>query len=660
VETGSGTGVFEIWHRVNTTASAVFFDAVADFGNTFESGFVYAQQHGSSTVTFGTSTNGSVPPNGARLRIPNVHIGTVTVGAPTTEINGATSAAHIGLVAPNTNLNVEIDHLNGAGCYVDFRGTNAVVVSDSCWGLYTSATFINKVNATVTLDNCAVIQGAQGLAGNYLPANAFTITDNLGGITFNNCVFMGGVNGNNAGALLLTTMANLAFTGRCKIVSNQQDENTMYALRLTTASNITAETLILLGGPLGVAAGSNNIEIDELIYGLPPGRGTTEQNLVNALVHSASLNCLISSGRLATGGAKHGTAQIATLADSDGVIIRNFGTVSAKINGEARATNIINFSGITANCLIQRLWYTNLNAAEAFLFVNSVADVTIENCSGDYNDEIEFDATRIIAKGMHGASGALDATTGVEGDLVNCLSSCFLDYFKSDTTGAVGLIFNDRGNKHLPDITITAGTPIWNGLGDLLMRTTGDQVVYQWPYRIKGHTAFQNAAIQVSAVGSYTYEYDLDTGGGFSGSWKTVNGTNLSAETISPAGFQIKVRITATANNAAAAIKGLAILTNTTLAAQAANLYPLDVNTVTFTGLPSGCDVVVLVAGTDTILDQRDALVATSYAYTFSEVQTIDIGFLKPGYVPYYVRNLALTAVDSSIPVSLTLDRNYA
>ena len=39
--------------------------------------------------------------------------------------------------------------------------------------------------------------------------------------------------------------------------------------------------------------------------------------------------------------------------------------------------------------------------------------------------------------------------------------------------------------------------------------------------------------------------------------------------------------------------------------------------------------------------------------------RTVDVGFIKPGYVPLYIRNLALTTTDSSIPVALTADRNY-
>lgn len=661
VETGNGTGVFEIWHRVNTTASTIFYSAVSQFGNTFESGFVYAQQFGSPIVTFGTSTNGGAPPLGARIRIPNVHVGTTTTAAPTTEVSSVTLGLHIGLIQPNTNLNVEIDHLNGSSCYVDFRGTNAVTVSDSCWGLFTTSAFINKVNATVTLTNCAIIRGAIAIAGDYLPTTILTITDNIGGITIDNCVIMAGTNENNAAALNLITMSNLVFSGRCKIVSNQQDENTMYVIRATTASNVTAETLISLGGPISISTGSNNWDINELVYGLPPARGTSEQNIINAIVHTASLNCIVRSGRLATGGAKHGIQVMFLLTDSDNVTIRNFGSVNAKIDGEARATGVVSINGITTNVLLQRLYYTNLNATLPFFGVNSSADITIENCSTDYNDEFEFPCNRVLLKGVHVASGTPDSTTGVEGDNVNVLATIFYDHFKSDTTGALGLIFNDRGVKHLSDVEITAGTPVWNGLSDLLMRTTGDQVVYTWPYLIKGHAAFQNAAIQVSAVGTYSYEYDLDTGSGFSGSWKTITGANLSAETISPAGFRFKVRITANVSNASAAIKGLAVLTETTIADQLANLYPLETVDLTLNGLKNNTEVRVYAAGTTNEIGGSENITTGSTTVTFDsgEYPSVDVSILALGYQNLRLTNVNMTGGDVLIPVQQQVDRQY-
>lgn len=81
--------------------------------------------------------------------------------------------------------------------------------------------------------------------------------------------------------------------------------------------------------------------------------------------------------------------------------------------------------------------------------------------------------------------------------------------------------------------------------------------------------------------------------------------------------------------------------------------------TVTFTGLPTGCDIVILTAGTTTILQQVDQNATTSYAWTYTGTPTVDVGFIKPGYKPRYLRNLALGSIDSSIPVELQLDPTY-
>jgi hypothetical protein len=81
--------------------------------------------------------------------------------------------------------------------------------------------------------------------------------------------------------------------------------------------------------------------------------------------------------------------------------------------------------------------------------------------------------------------------------------------------------------------------------------------------------------------------------------------------------------------------------------------------TVTFTDLPTGTDIVILTAGTTTILQQIDQNPGTSYAWGYSGTPTVDVGFIKPGYVPRYIRGLALGSSDSSIPIGLTSDRNY-
>jgi len=124
-------------------------------------------------------------------------------------------------------------------------------------------------------------------------------------------------------------------------------------------------------------------------------------------------------------------------------------------------------------------------------------------------------------------------------------------------------------------------------------------------------------------------------------------------------GFRMKIRIT-TQITAAIAITAVKCRTICSAESKALALYPLDTNVISFTGLPTGTDMVVLEAGTTNILYQVDAYAGTTLTYTYEGADTIDVGFIKPGYIPYYIRNLSIGLTDTSLPISLTPDRNYA
>ncbi len=93
-------------------------------------------------------------------------------------------------------------------------------------------------------------------------------------------------------------------------------------------------------------------------------------------------------------------------------------------------------------------------------------------------------------------------------------------------------------------------------------------------------------------------------------------------------------------------------------------VYTSNAGTVarlTIAGFPSGSDVVVLAAGTNTVLVAVDQVSGTSYdyVYTYNGAASVDIGIIKPGYVPLYIRGYALTASAATLPVSLVTDRVY-
>ena len=89
---------------------------------------------------------------------------------------------------------------------------------------------------------------------------------------------------------------------------------------------------------------------------------------------------------------------------------------------------------------------------------------------------------------------------------------------------------------------------------------------------------------------------------------------------------------------------------------------PVGAATLTLSGLPVGTDIVVLAAGTTTVLLQVDAHPTSSYTYTYNVYTAdtlVDIGFICPGYELQYKRNLTLPRSNSLLPIDLRADRNF-
>jgi hypothetical protein len=286
--------------------------------------------------------------------------------------------------------------------------------------------------------------------------------------------------------------------------------------------------------------------------------------------------------------------------------------------------------------------------------------------------------------------------------------------------GRVSVLMNEPSSGTIAQVTLANGAA-FTAAGGLYMPTVSHQADFISPVNLIGHSSFPiaEAIMAGGTIGNYTVTFSLDNGvtygnlyyqragGGGSISSTTVTMTsttgvqvndyvwgtnvapnakvlsidsatnitvdianvgavsgvlrfnNLPSRTVTDAsiGFPLRLRIvTVTAN--ATPITAITLCTSSTAASRAFQ-YPLDSNTVTFSGLPVGCDAFTLVAGGTTLLDQKDSLAGSSYSYTYSGAQTVDVGLFKTGYVPYYIRNLSLGTTDTTIPVSLTPDRNF-
>ena len=249
---------------------------------------------------------------------------------------------------------------------------------------------------------------------------------------------------------------------------------------------------------------------------------------------------------------------------------------------------------------------------------------------------------------------------GVPGTYSAVYGTCMWDGFTGDTTTRAALILVEKSLSNPDAYKITGGSPKFNGAGRCIFLTVGDRIEWTWQWKILGWTGLTSHAITGNNTANHLYEYALDKDGSGFGAWKTMNSTNLLAETgINPViGFGLKMRITCTVANSTNSIDSLRIDGTTTLAIQNAALYPLESIGLTITGISPGSDVVIYAAGTDTVLGTGDA-VGTDYTYSYTVIQPIDIGIFKSGYRPKYIRNYTLQPEPTSIPISQDLDRNY-
>jgi hypothetical protein len=80
---------------------------------------------------------------------------------------------------------------------------------------------------------------------------------------------------------------------------------------------------------------------------------------------------------------------------------------------------------------------------------------------------------------------------------------------------------------------------------------------------------------------------------------------------------------------------------------------------LTITNVVSGSDIVVLQAGTETVLSQVDQNIGSNWVYNYQVLTVVDIFVSKAGYVPFYIRNYSLPSNNASLPIAQVIDRNY-
>lgn len=600
IETAPASGVFTKFPAVSST----YFNTT-NLGTDARSKVVFMDANGIVRIGGdGTNVAGFVPPSGCRVRIPNV------LGRQTSAANRALN------LVPHATLATRPDFTTTSAGEIDFE----YFIND-WYHAFTSAYKVRMVHsATMNIHSSSNEASPTELddyaIGAYTGAAIpITLTNcSLGG-TINDCSFFRGDAASNGHAISLTGCVGHEFTDiEAAVLTYARSTG---RISLSQCRDITFDNLIAFACPIYVTT-CQRITVSDYDY-VDRIVGTTNATSgLYAITVASSCDTILFDGiRLglnSTIANVHPYSGLINAQNCSNLTFRNGGTIAAPIGG---ATNAINYayvdSGNNDTVRVQRL-YLGATRTALYSLNNASKNQTFENVYGT-TGSIQTVSVNTIGRAMRLTGGnSVSGAAAVYG-------SHFFDMFLSDTVGRIWLAFNeptDFSSPYYEAVSLGAGAG-FTSAGQLSMPNAGDQVIFEMPYFVLGHTALANVAPTLTGTntGNFAFEYQIDVndGNGWNGVWKALNATNLSGETVAATGFKLKFRITVTASSTTNAMTYLRVATVSTLTAQTDNLYPLDYTTITLTGLVSGSRVQIYDTTNDAEL-YNEIVTGTSLTYS--------------------------------------------
>lgn len=622
IETSAGSGVYEWWCNYNTTYAA-YPNAIRGY---------------TSTAT-GEMTFTKAPPNGAKIRVPNVYQGSLYA------VSASYPCRFVGL--PKVTIKKSV-------CYGSF------------WTYDTSSQYFMVATAT----DCA-LQHWLGSATGSNPPDPTAKT-----VTISNCAtdkFLAKVNG--CDTLTIENCYTLPTVGLpiVKATNTKTVTITNSFIHASTGSSSQAVELI------GVSGGS--ISNSTMISG---GSGGT---IVNAAgVNNFTFNNVSFCGR--TTGVSYSKGTACTFLDSNDIVINGVSKLSGDYGTNTSAYGLLNIT----NCY--RLHVRNIGTASNPYESDTGATAIkqkLATVSGWYDSSVYkvFHENPIISgirlfnvniTECDNGSGTTGFIT-VNGNqkrmkfnpkqvVVGATGPYFYDaVYNSETSIAIGVNFvapylRDEVDRLKDMVEVTVGNegeifPAFTNIQ--LSQIQNKEIIYTWNYYVKGINAFNTfnesdwTVINDLFDGTYRSAdyyaryYQIDNRSGWS-AWKSLTGANLSGETPNPAGCRLRLKIVGTTNNSGSAWKGT-LEGTTTPAIIAANPYPLSEPKViinnaeadTLVGLFNDSDglLMSIAKGVDTI---------TTYSEYFQASQTQSVRISKAGYYPLQIP-LDIVETEQILPI---------
>lgn len=630
-----------------------------NLGTDIRSKFVSMETNGSCRIGHnGTTTVGYLPPANRKIRIPNIFGRQCEAGTRATN------------AIPHATPGTRPDFTTTSAGYIDIE----YFVSD--WYLLFAQPYYVKMNYVATFDyinisECAsaidIYDGGNGMSQS-LDARTVTLTSNFAGgkvekwhsprhqagttdhafeviycdgITIENCSSGVVTYARSSGmAYQITQSYNITMKDCYQFNANTVFttcfdclvENLNHIDRYTGTTNTTTGLYVV-----SILSSSNNIKVDGIKFGI--------------------------NGTIAN---QHPYLGLFNIGQSKNITLRNAGSRSSILSGGSANNPAYIFlsSGNNNNIKLQRL-YMQPTRTGAISTQNSDKNMIYEHIYGDFADTINVADLNSVLKNC----GGTNTTTGQS----SVYGTLFWDAFTSDTVGRIVLSLNEQTSETSQYVSIISGTPKFTSAGNLVLSSVGDEVIIEMSYFSLGHTSLPSTAPVVTGTnvtyssgarwGNHDIYYQIDTGDGWNGVWKNFTGANLNTESISASiGFKLKYRLVCAVASTTNLLTYIRILTNSSLAVQTSNLYPLDsvATSLTLLDLKPDSEVrIYRVSDSVEIAGVENSGTSYTYNYTWTENVTVNIIIHNLGYEYLRYDNYVLTSSGGSIPVVQNVDRNF-
>lgn len=656
IETSPGSGVYE-WYPTlvaNSTTggfitAALTTDARAKYVHYAGGGLVRIGSDGSSNIGF-------VPASGCKVRVPNVFIRQTSSGSRASNTLPSTAISSRSTLVGSAVARFDIENAD-INLYINSSGSNVLRLVNCA---IEARINVGLIRSTFVLQNScighSVVCTNQGLS--------FSNTVDTGDFTISGVKIPTIISGNAGINISATGLIGTTFTNiDCHFVFNRTTSQS--AMSFTAGcKNITVNGARVWGGQTTV---TNSVTLSfssiDYIDRMSGATTSTASHYVFNLSGGAANNVTIDGVTFGSGGALSDTQPyggLITSAGNVGVVVKNAGTRASPLSAGSNATfypnNIYNNSGNDINVTLKRLYFSN-NRSAPLSVATSSTNVLVENVYSGNTSNNAFQGALNSFKGVYGTVNVTNVAK---------FSMFYADGFTSNTVGWVNLNASAPLGSSPYLETSLIGNSSFTDLGVLsFLNGNTSYAIFEMSYFALGHTAFANSAPTVTSSNSgfLSIEYQINTGTGYNGTWKTLNATNLSGETISAStGFKLKIRVTCNTNSSVT-FTGLQIATVSTLSAQTDNLYPLSTATLSFTGLQPGTEVRCY-TGTSPATAVEIAGIESTAGSTFSFTHSVGgtagyIMIFALGYQPIIIPYTYKTT-DDSLLIQQVVDRNYS